>query len=594
MPPLDQPGTGGSGSTTPTTPSDLTFIAEGATIRAAAPFTAPQVIVNGTDTVITTNVDLSEVDFLEIDYARTDSGTAQLGQTRKISLKNFTYDDDDGYRITITNTDQFRVRIDTADIPTGVIRINGVNIGTEEYTISEIRFKKLADVTEGRFLLFDGPINTNTTANLDNGLTWQEVADTYEKLEFSMLLPANNQIVSGEVDLSNFVDDSIISVGLHSGLHFNLGSTLDKLQFDESEFRFVTTNNSTNAANLKIYGVLPHGRVSALPPSVLTGVLSTAQTPNLNNIVVGQAVTLSDFQHSGEQGAVQFNTNGDIVLAQRQNHYVLKWYGGFDFDGDIDQEGRLEFAGPNRIQSLDATADVFDTTADNVTFSKYSWMRPVAYAVFDASTGPITVRLQGLDASTGLGPTGGVVEVTSQPVLPLVLEAGQAIITNPLSPGVLTSNRDGSFTNQTGIFQIVPSDLDVPDDNFISSGLLFNVQAGKRYKFKFHAVCVVHATPDIKFRLDAPEGAATNGIIAITHAENAIGKKTPFGTTTGRIACATSANAANADPFVFEGWLDAAVDGTVELFLGRQDVGTAATVTTLLQNSWLESKEVPS
>ena len=148
---------------------------------------------------------------------------------------------------------------------------------------------------------------------------------------------------------------------------------------------------------------------------------SIVGTDNLDDSTVGSKITIvtGTAVHIGSQ-QVTFAANGDITLPQRSRPYVLKWFGGFDFDGDPDQEARVSFSGTT-LYSLDATADAFDTTAEgasddngtNITFAAFQWMRPTAFAVIDASAGPVTTSLTFTEGGADVGPTGGTIEITS-------------------------------------------------------------------------------------------------------------------------------------------------------------------------------------
>ena len=146
---------------------------------------------------------------------------------------------------------------------------------------------------------------------------------------------------------------------------------------------------------------------------------------------------------------------------------------------------------------------------------------------------------------------------------------------------------------QTNVFQTTDADFDLPDTTFIAvPGLSFPVEAGETYKFEIVAACRLHLTPDLKMRLDAPDGAATNGKVAIVHAENAIARWPTFNQSSGNLAAATSTNDLNADPITIEGWLTPDTSGTVQLFSARNAAGTADTPVSVLQGSWIEVYKV--
>ena len=134
--------------------------------------------------------------------------------------------------------------------------------------------------------------------------------------------------------------------------------------------RSVTTSNETRPVNVaeQLYLIVDTylevnaaGSVATPTGSV---VHSIVQTDNIDDSTVGSKITIvtGTAVHLGTQ-EVAFETNGDITLPQQPQPYILKWYGGFDMDGDPDQETRVAFSGPT-LYSLDATADAFDTTVE--------------------------------------------------------------------------------------------------------------------------------------------------------------------------------------------------------------------------------------
>lgn len=101
--------------------------------------------------------------------------------------------------------------------------------------------------------LFNAPLDTDTVGTLDNGVTWQGVVNEYDRLEISLLTPTGD-LLSGVAFIENLQDGQNIAVGLTAGVHAAFGSTTDRLELDNGDFHFQTTNN-TNAANLVIWGV---------------------------------------------------------------------------------------------------------------------------------------------------------------------------------------------------------------------------------------------------------------------------------------------------------------------------------------------------
>ena len=255
--------------------------------------------------------------------------------------------------------------------------------------------------------------NNGTTTAVHFRATWDGTDVTYTVVE-AIRVHGGPLSIAGEwanrsydfVDANQTTDNSPI--------------TLASTDFDQLFTGVVAATNlalgpkAIEAGYTLVDGVLE----SPSTPSAV--VHSIVETDNIDDSTVGSKITIvtANAVHLGTQ-QVTFATNGDITLPQRAKPYVLKWFGGFDFDGDPDREVRVEFSGPT-LYSLNATADAFDTSAeganndngDNVTFSAFQWMRPVAFAVIDASAGPVTTSLTFIEGGANVGPTGGTIEIT--------------------------------------------------------------------------------------------------------------------------------------------------------------------------------------
>lgn len=101
--------------------------------------------------------------------------------------------------------------------------------------------------------LFNAPLDTDTVGTLDDGVTWQDVVDKYDRLEISLLTPTGD-LLSGVAFIENLQEGQNITVGFTASVHATFGSTQDTLSLQDGEFHF-QTNNTTNAANLVIWGV---------------------------------------------------------------------------------------------------------------------------------------------------------------------------------------------------------------------------------------------------------------------------------------------------------------------------------------------------
>lgn len=131
--------------------------------------------------------------------------------------------------------------------------------------------------------------------------------------------------------------------------------------------------------------------------------------------------------------------------------------------------------------------------------------------------------------------------------------------------------------------------LPVPLTSAVDSPILgFDVQAGKRYKFKFGLRMLrANATADLRLQVTGPAGST--GMTAYQSIENAISQAVTFGDPSIAIAVAAVTVDAHADLHYAEGWLVAGADGRVELSI-RNNAGTSQQ--TLGALSFVESKEV--
>ena len=120
----------------------------------------------------------------------------------------------------------------------------------------------------------------------------------------------------------------------------------------------------------------------------------------------GHNITWDD-THTVRPGA--FISGASINLAQSPEPYELTAAMGFDFDGSPDDAIVVEFVetgGATPLISNPAEAKTFDTTADSgsgtVTFSKFEYFKPEAFAIFDASAGALVVNLRVTDGATNV------------------------------------------------------------------------------------------------------------------------------------------------------------------------------------------------
>ena len=272
---------------------------------------------------------------------------------------------------------------------------------------------------------------------------------------------------------SVFASRDLLTTEVAQSIALDFVPTADiKIRIRDTSTGSQGSNRDALVSAMQIEATCQVSSLSSMPTDSV--VHSIVQTDNIDDSTVGSKITIvtGTAIHLGTQ-EVTFATNGDITLPQQPQPYILKWYGGFDMDGDPDQETRVAFAGPT-LYSLDATADAFDTTVEgsddnsgaNTTFSIFQWMRPVAIAVIDASAGPVTTSLTFTEGGAAVGPTGGTIEIEN--------------IGGPIADAGVATNEEvtqqlAALQNQ---FDINSIDLTtIPD-------LQFDVKAGERWVFE--------------------------------------------------------------------------------------------------------------
>lgn len=141
------------------------------------------------------------------------------------------------------------IRVTVTDLAGGIL--NFVDQGRDmAYRATAIH--TYLEPQERRVELFNSPLASNVVGTLNT--TWADVAGEYESLQISMLT-STGVLYSDAVHLADFADNQYLFLSFNSVLHATIGSPADRLEFANGEFRFVTTSNATNAANLRIWGV---------------------------------------------------------------------------------------------------------------------------------------------------------------------------------------------------------------------------------------------------------------------------------------------------------------------------------------------------
>lgn len=384
------------------------------------------------------------------------SGTAgiSVGTTvggTELFVSNPASGDADGSRLTLTRQTNFTPQIPlTAGVPYSITQWVGGGGHILNHTVctDEIEVDRFGPSTDANNVLtagtdglaFYNPNALNLVKGSATNTTGTSPANPGEVIQFTFTVPTDDTYTITET-----LDSIAGGVPAQHGAGLGISLTPPTNPGVIAGFDFFSTNSDrltealsprghelSLSAGVTYYGTAYPGANQTVTNYCLeitgdsiatpTGsvVHSIVQTDNIDDSTVGSKITIvtGTAVHLGTQ-EVTFATNGDITLPQQPQPYILKWYGGFDMDGDPDQETRVAFTGPT-LYSLDATADAFDTTVEgsddnsgaNTTFSIFQWMRPVAIAVIDASAGPVTTSLTFTEGGADVGPTGGTIEIS--------------------------------------------------------------------------------------------------------------------------------------------------------------------------------------
>ena len=133
-----------------------------------------------------------------------------------------------------------------------------------------------------------------------------------------------------------------------------------------------------------------------------------ATTAEFDDPKAGDAVPIIT-SHSARGNVVV--KNNTITLPQSDRPYIFSWDGGFDQDGNPDQLVMLGFRGVD-ANGVSVSALLFNDAEARYKKSSYEFQRPSAQAIFDASDGPLTVKLEIRHGATNLDVTEGWIEIS--------------------------------------------------------------------------------------------------------------------------------------------------------------------------------------
>ena len=156
--------------------------------------------------------------------------------------------------------------------------------------------------------------------------------------------------------------------------------------------------------------VMLAGMVTQTTPSLLYATSEDQQDPNTGDFInwTANEVITGSASVSGT----------DITLPQSSDKYLVSAHCGFDFDGTPDQNIEMAFTGTPSL-SIIAEVDVFDIFYKNQSdandeASIIQFIREKAFAIYDASTGPLTIQLEVTDGAVDLDVSECLLEVRQQ------------------------------------------------------------------------------------------------------------------------------------------------------------------------------------
>jgi len=144
-----------------------------------------------------------------------------------------------------------------------------------------------------------------------------------------------------------------------------------------------------------------------------TGVRFFATTPDIDDPKAGQAVPIIDSHCAKGEVIIE---NDVITLPMSRRPYIFSWNGGFDQDHNPDEQLlRLGFRAVDQ-SGISVNPILFNDAEVRYTNSSYEFQRPSAQAIFDASDGPLTVKLEIVWGAEDLDVTEGWIELSQSEI----------------------------------------------------------------------------------------------------------------------------------------------------------------------------------
>lgn len=134
-----------------------------------------------------------------------------------------------------------------------------------------------------------------------------------------------------------------------------------------------------------------------------------ATTPDFDDPRIGETVPIARW-HCTRDG-VSVTKDNTMILQQSEFPYILSWAGGFDQDDNPDQVVQIGFRCVNEA-GLRVDPILSNDAEARYKTSSYEYQRGSAKAIFDASEGPLMVRLEILWGSKDLDLTEGWIEIS--------------------------------------------------------------------------------------------------------------------------------------------------------------------------------------
>jgi len=457
------------------TPQEVTTspIFEGVMVDAAPAWEGSFIVSNGSAIhELDTGVDLTEVDKLIVHFRRRNTNppnTISWPKTKPVYLADV-LNSSAAYLISHLDNQFLHIRggISAAQLSAGIIPF-GANTQTSsfDYEVTKVQFRKRVSGSSPLIgFKFEGPPNlestikgvlavtprTVTNGAVDNPIfasRWPSLVNGDDLVITADFAGAFSRNLGGEAEVFGTFQPfgtNVDGITASDRFHPNFtgrGNGGNVARNGNSEVQKPLQGGITEGTRPDNFGfqwyfimddyVDPTGGVASGQPLSLAYATTTSDRDDPNtgdNIIYDEIHIVS--------GGVTI-VGSTITLPQSDTLYELTWHGGFDFDGNPDEDVVFGFVGSTApLLKTDAEADAFDTTISGTTFSAFQFFRTSAFALFDASAGEITVDLQVLNGATDIDITEGYIKVSQSPASSVVSQQSvEGLTALPPTGGVL-------------------------------------------------------------------------------------------------------------------------------------------------------------